>query len=471
MIDTLKEKKDAFDKFQLEEYNNISTSHYESVKQISSFFRYYLLLLSAPAIILTIISDDLNKFLEGELGIEYYNISFFYLILIAFAGFCLYLYILNIRHDAILYARTVNKVRRYFYESSHIEIEELSNYLNLPISSTKPSYFDKTIFLPLAFVFAVVNSVLFFASLYLRRLHSEYIFDANYFGNVSISSIIVYITVFFFLIHFILWIWLSKRRENKYLKSYRIGVDIDGVLNKQTDHFIEWLKRLTGKEISKEQIKEIPVYFNKNVGVTEFDEWLVFNCKEYWETLPPKTNAFYRLKIFRKTFGYQIRIFSFRPWPIYGDKKKEIEKIIKSNGYTPLQKNEISKITKIWLKKNGLNVYLIDGRFSAFLNFINPFKTKPILTIEKGNPYVTDNRFFFILKKQQLLRNRFQGSKAKKIKFFMEDTPENAIKLSAICDYVFLFSEPYNKDKNKFSKNIISVNSWDDVYKWFKTLS
>nr|WP_299214381.1 hypothetical protein [uncultured Allomuricauda sp.] len=466
------EQKKAFDQFQLEEYKNISTSHFESVKQISTFFRYYLLLLSAPALVLTIIGDELNEFFGGNSNIEYYNIVFFYLLIISLAGFCLFLYILNVRHDAILYAKTVNKVRRYFYDNSNLSIEEFESYLGLPIVTIKPSYFDRTIFLPLVLVFALVNSGFLYAAFYFRRLCSEYIFLFSYVGDFKISSAISYISLLFLITHFGMWFWLSQHRENKYLQSYRIGVDIDGVLNEQTDHFIKWLYIMTGKKIAKEEILEIPVHLNKNLNVSEYEEWLVFNCREYWETLPQKENAFYRLKTLQKTFGYDLRIFSYRPWPIYGTKKKEISKVIKDKGYTPLKRNEISKVTKTWLKTNGLNTILIDKRFKAFLNYINPLKIFPILTIEKGNPYVTDHRFFFILRKQLLLINRFQGSKTKKIKFFFEDTPENAIKLSRICDYVFLLQEPYNNENRyKYPKNIIMVDSWNDVYRWFKALS
>src|SRR4051812_24925950 len=109
-----------FNKFQIEEYKNISNSHFESVKQVSLFFRYYLLVLAAPVFIFTLIADKdrgLKPYLENELPDVVYNIVCIYFVIIGIVGFLLLLYVINLRHDAVLYARTVNRVRRYFYET------------------------------------------------------------------------------------------------------------------------------------------------------------------------------------------------------------------------------------------------------------------------------------------------------------------------------------------------------------------
>lgn len=135
------EKDKPFDLFQLEEYKNISTSHYESVKQVSTFFKYYLLVLAAPAFVVTLIGTKekgLTSFLEGDEPAILYDLVLIYLTLIAVVGFLIFLYIVNLRHDAMLYARTVNKVRRYFYEQSDLGIDDFEKYLYLPLTSTKP---------------------------------------------------------------------------------------------------------------------------------------------------------------------------------------------------------------------------------------------------------------------------------------------------------------------------------------------
>ena len=89
--------------------------------------------------------------------IIYYNIIFMYFMIIALIGFSLLLFIINLRHDAILYAKTVNKVREYFYNKSDLDINEYDQFVMLPIVSTKPKYFEKTFFFPLILVFSIIN--------------------------------------------------------------------------------------------------------------------------------------------------------------------------------------------------------------------------------------------------------------------------------------------------------------------------
>lgn len=102
----------------------------------------------------------------------------------------------------------------------------------------------------------------------------------------------------------------------------------------------------------------------------------------------------------------------------------------------------IDIITKCWLHHNGIEY--------------------DKLTIEKGSEDISDPRGQF--------RNRFYISRKKKIRFFVEDDDEKANKLAYICDVVFLIEHPYNKDK-KLPKNVLRVESWNDIYRWIRKLS
>ena len=75
--------KNEFINFQLEEYKNISSAHFETNKQIAIFFRYYLLIASAPAIILMLLEKNIEKLdllFSGKIGV--YETTFIGLILI-----------------------------------------------------------------------------------------------------------------------------------------------------------------------------------------------------------------------------------------------------------------------------------------------------------------------------------------------------------------------------------------------------
>lgn len=465
---------DAFEKFQLEEYKNISTSHYEAVKQVSTFFRYYLLLLSAPALLLTLIgksNEQLADFFQGKLNVGVYDLIFFYFIFIALSGFCMFIYIINIRHDSILYARTVNKVRKYFYERSSITIKEYPKYVGLPLTDSKPTYLDSTIFFPLVILFISINTGFLVFAFHLRKLCSEFIFDFSLIVDFSISESEYIISIIFLFLHLALWRYLSYSRENKYLKSYAFGVDIDGVMNNQTELFVKWLEKLKIK-IKEQNILEIPVRLNPDLGVNAFHEEVIFNSKEYWEELSESENVFKTIKDIKNVFGYKVFIYTHRDW---GNMSEDVKSKIKDLGFTPITKKDILKITTNWFEKQGIKVFIVNNWRKAFLNFlILPiFRTKIRLMFEKGNTYISDNRFLFIVRKQTLLLNRFQSSKKNQIKFFVEDRPDNAIKLSNIVEYVFLFDQPYNQDVSKYSfpKNVIRVGSWNMIYSYLKELS
>jgi uncharacterized HAD superfamily protein len=485
------DKEDTFDLFQLEEYKNISTSHYESVKQVSDFFRNYLLILAAPAFIFTLISGksgELDEFLKGSKHYIYYDVVFFYFAIVAIIGFFIFLYAVNLRHDAMLYAKSVNRVRRYFYEKSNLEVSDYEKYLSLPITSTKPRYTEKTFFVPLLMVFTVINCGFLLAGFYLKKLNSKFFgewwfpFDLPYFDLPINSYSIITVLLLFGGLHWIAYLQLSRRRENSYLRYYSFGIDIDGVLNNQTEQFVDYLFLLTGKKINKSRIKEIPVSLNRDLGISDEDEKLVFNTKEYWQGLELKPKADKRINDIQRKFGYKITFFTYRDFPQYPtieEDKEAIKAKIIERGYIPLKDGELQQITAQWLKeKNILNEkeanYIIvkNPLTKIWFQVSSFFVAYKRVVIERGNPFISDTRFFNNYRKEILNQNRFQFSKLKGFRFFIEDFPENAIKLSALCDYVFMFDEPYNKKENyNFPKNIIRVESWEDIYRHLKTLS
>lgn len=467
-----------FDKFQLEEYKNISNAHFESVKQISGFFRYYLIILAAPVFLLSLVAkknEGIGLFLEGKEIPIFYDFVFAYFLSVAWIGYFIFIYVVNLRLDVILYARTVNKVRKYFYESSELKIEDYDKYLHLPIVSTKPKYLEKTFFAPILFLFSIINCGFLLAAFALKGIGSKYFFSWPL-ADMPISILSVSIlTGFFFILHIASYYVLAKRMNNYHLKNYLIGIDIDGVLNYQTLHFASWLKKMRGIELDITKLKEIPVSLNSGIGVNDIDEKIVFNTREYWESLPQKEGASLRVNDFQKRFGYNIVFYSYRDWPQYGAQEDNIKNEIKSQKLTPLESGDISKITSEWLKKNDMCVSLIDGYISylKYLIRINLFRrnTKNAF-IELGNPYISDTRFGNNFRKKMLNRNRFQGANTNGFRFFIEDNPENAIKLSGLCDYVFMFNEPYNGDSNySFPKNVIRVNNWNEIYHHMKILS
>ncbi len=116
----------------------------------------------------------------------------------------------------------------------------------------------------------------------------------------------------------------------------------------------------------------------------------------------------------------------------------------------------LKQITKTWLKRNGF----------AYRKFI----------FERGNDCSSDPGGNF--------NNRFYISRKNRIRFFIEDDFEKAIKLSHICDVVFLLSHPYNEPqpqqilpeeisrlRKNLPANIIRVKDWDEISRQMRLLS
>ncbi len=459
-----------FEKYLLSEYSNIAQAHFKSIETISTFFRYYLLIMSIPLSAIAIFYRFSYGTQQPSNLFKEYNVATSVVLLcISLAGIGVFCYIINLRLDTILYARAVNGIRKYFYDESNIDINLKLKMRVLPQSPQLPSYFEMSYFGPVLFVFGVMNSM-YFGSF-------GYILFSKWF--CCFWSFFAF-AVFFFVSHFAIYLFYARYREMAYLKSRILGVDIDGVLNKHRDHFCKLLKENTGKNLNPDQILIMPVHEYQDLNVTRKDERKVFNDPRYWKDMPAIEDASDRIRTLGNVLKLKVYIFTYRPWPESRDKKEIIKKvelfcqqarhlswkllllrILLKLRFLPvdwlieiLKEEPLRQNTKIWLK----------GERIAYKKFI----------FEKGNDYSSDPRGKF--------NNRFYISRKNKIRFFVEDDLEKAVKLSYICDIVFLLSHPYNEPqqdlpdeinalRKDLPSNIIRVKSWNEIYKKIRKLS
>jgi len=437
-----------FEEFLKEEYSNIAQAHFKSIESISTFFRYYLLIIALPISALTLSIKNVNDFTNF---VKYYNLQISALLsCIASIGFFVLCYIINLRLDVITYARVINGIRKYFYDKSSINNLIKINIRGLPQSPQLPSYIEKGFFFPVVLVFAIIDT-----------LFAYYAFQVFFISTIEHMnlSFVALLIISFFSLHLLIYYSFSNDREHSYLKSNIIGVDIDGVLNDHRKHFCELLHKNTGNCIKPEDITVIPVHECHALKVTREDEKNVFNSPDYWIKMPLVENDNPQevlVEKLRNSFKMQVFIFSHRPWPIHNEKNKQTElrklfineyqKIIGNN---ILIKNLINRrtpiktITKYWLKKNG---FVFDK-----------------LVIEGSNDYTSDPRAEF--------QNRFYYARKNKFRYFVEDDWEKAIKLSFICDVVFLYSQPYNAAISEMPSNVIRVNNWSEIYRYIRSFA
>jgi hypothetical protein len=194
----------TYEKFLLTEYNNIAQAHFNTKSAIATFFKHYLLIVSVPVSISMIV-----------FGKEQFNLSHYYakviiglipivFITISIVGFLVMLYIVNLDCDAILYARTVNGIRKYFVKISGLDLSQLKDILTLPIDVKKPAYGS---FHSLSFVivaFALINTLYLYIGLAVRRE----LIDFRYINLISFTI---------FMLHFIIVKYYIGYLEKKHL--------------------------------------------------------------------------------------------------------------------------------------------------------------------------------------------------------------------------------------------------------------
>lgn len=477
-----------FNKYLLAEYQNIAEAHFRTIEAISSFFRYYLIIMALPITLYSAIialSPEIGQFIH-LLGLLSAVIS----LVIATVGFCVFIYIANLRMDVVLYARTVNAIRKYFYDQAPLDLHTKLQMRVLPQTASLPSYFERSYFFVVIISFALFNSVYLFLGLVLFSMRIDEILQfltINGLSNLvkNISPLAWGVSIGFFLFHVIAYWRIARHREHAYLRSYALGVDIDGVLNMHRHHFCKLLDRIVHKQLDPEQITTIPLHEDPTLGVSRSDENLVFNDARYWVKMPHMRNAAYNVAKLRNAFKMKIHMFSYRPWP-----SKEIRESI---GYEKwicaaiqMYKSSQLLVPRLLRKLHfNTNLYkiveiVIDGiLYTRMKTRLWRLKLEPIdlitkcwlhnhkfqydeLTVERGSEDIADPRGQF--------RNRFYISRRKKLRFFVEDDSEKAGKLGYICDVVFLIKHPYNKNK-RLPDNVIPISSWEEIYRSIRKLS
>lgn len=456
---------EMFTEYLHKEYTYIAEAHFKTIETISTFFKHYLAIMTIPIILLGYL---LSK--RWEMGIASKDFSELTIYagslfaIISAVGCAVMLYIMNLRHDALLYARTVNGIRKFFYDKAEIDITTKLRMRALPQTTALPAYFEGRYFLPVVFAFALFNSFYVFIAykLVMTFYESYYLSSAA----LCVSS--------FFMLHFLLYMSHSHFRELGYLKSNIIGIDIDGVLNKHREHFCKLIKDKANVDITPQQITHIPVH---ELGLTTAkDDIQVFNDPKYWIEMPVEETSQTNMRKLCNIFKLKVYIFTYRGWPDIGllSKSERVKMIM-------TWRSALAAYEKSTSQEQSINVvstwyHKILNRLRGDRQIINRItelwlKSHTIecdkLVVEKGNDNTTDPRGFFY--------NRLNFSRRKRIKYFVEDDLEKAIKLAFICDVVFLIAHPYN-DYGEFQDrtiptNIIRVETWNDIYREIRKIS
>lgn len=202
-------------------------------------------------------------------------------------------------------------------------------------------------------------------------------------------------------------------------------------------------------KLEPKDITTLPVSKNKKLQIPQEKEHEVFKTLNYWTEMPTlERSKDVLIGEIKNKLGYSVYYYTWRAW--------KIEKQIQDNGEVkepPSLKYSIKKITKEWLKKQG---------------FFDKGNRK--IVFEEGNIDQPVRSF------KVKYRNRYYYARQKKLRYFVEDSLPNAIRLARTCEYVFLINHRYNQENTEenypspLPYNIIRVESWNEIYEHIKSM-
>lgn len=298
-----------FSDFQIQEYEKIAEAHFKANDAISLFFRYYILLMSVPLSAFVVM-------ITLPIGQIFYPIIGLLFIVVALIGISMMLYVTSLRSDVMLYARTINAVRRYFYDHSQLNPRQRKNYMVLPDDKY---FFVGADFYPVVSVFTILNTSYTLAGiLILDKTFEKFIFKSS---EYSINDDFVYFAVLAgisIITHLLLFEGFRRSRDPGYLFKQPktvLGVDIDGVLNDHRRQFAKIFYEQTRRTINPDAIIKLPVHRHVPLGISEKEEKNVFNSPDYWADMPPLNDASKQIQKIKNSLNVKIWIFTSRPWP------------------------------------------------------------------------------------------------------------------------------------------------------------
>lgn len=496
-----------FREYLVAEYRHIAEAHFRTIEAISSFFRYYLLIMSVPITVVALfigISNNLQVIVNIVENLRPVLVTT--LIVISVVGFLVMLYIVNLRMDVILYARTVNAIRKHFYDQAPVDTNIKLHTRVLPQTPMQPSYDEAHYFLPVILAFAFFNTFYMILALILAGLSLDGIADiGSWLDRVSWWSWLGFI---FLPVHWGSYKLYARYREHAYLRSFALGVDIDGVLNKHRHQFTKVLEENVSIRLDPDTITTIPLHDCPALKVSHDDEKQVFNDPRYWIEMPARDDAAPNLTKLRN-LNLKVHIFSHRGWPNTSDMKQpdreETHKEWNNQALALMRKtygsrslHSVFNRIRLWIgfprdETTKIVWYRVDKQLSSWIQM--KFGSRPIeqftkcwlrlhnidcddLTIEQGNEDVADPEAHF--------HNRFYIARKEQIRFFVEDDLDKAIKLAYICDIVFLLDHPYNhntqdkcqkckrkckQERRSVPDNVKRVESWDAIYRYIRRVS
>jgi len=202
--------KDSSD-FMLVEYEKIASAYFGLRDQSNEWFKAYLALIGLPLTVLAAVLKLGDGNLSDTLG-DLPQLVAALLVLVSFLGFFVTLSVISMRMEMILYARTINLVRRYFGDQD----EKLRKFFILPTSDVLPPFYEawRAMFwqvIMLGFLDSIILTV----------------------GIQSLSTcgwaISIFIGVLFLLLHWFVYYLSALKREKGWTRHFSEDLSVPNI--------------------------------------------------------------------------------------------------------------------------------------------------------------------------------------------------------------------------------------------------
>lgn len=233
------------------EYDTLTDAHFRVSERTTSFFQYLLVILSAPVLLIAA-EKELTQLLQG-----------FIYCTVGVIGSLILLYLSQLRFEAILYARSVNRLRNLILQQmGDINSSNTDPHI-LYIQSKIPPYVDLYQFIWVYLAVSLINSlyITYGSSLLLSNFQPFY---------VTIGLILIFMVSF--ILSFLMYTYIGRRMsEERNFFENRVGLNLSCVID---NTFIKTTNS------SKEKLhKEIKTYDIFGVDIK------VLSSKQIWNEL------------------------------------------------------------------------------------------------------------------------------------------------------------------------------------------
>lgn len=150
---------ERFENFLIEEMKVVAGAHFKNTDTISNFFRHYLVIASIPLSIIglaKVIIESTESAVNIESLIPFLIVLFY---AIAIIGVFVIGYMASLRSACIIYARTVNGIRNYFYNLRSSTGPPTESIIVLPRDNAIPDFFEPCDFGFSIYALSVINGL------------------------------------------------------------------------------------------------------------------------------------------------------------------------------------------------------------------------------------------------------------------------------------------------------------------------